>query len=110
MAVDGGGEQPFEGYPPDNLEVRRHIEHLAARHPDRVQIRTLGYTEQGRSLDQVLITDPRSPAENKQHVLVAAGQHGNEESARLVALRLMDHLLSSDGRPTLNRQLIAILP
>jgi len=101
---------PLDGYFPGNDAVQARLAQLARRHPERVQVQSLGQTVQGRSIDQVLVTDPRHPALDKQHVLIAAGQHGNEESARLVALKLLDYLLSSEGRPTLARQVIAILP
>ncbi len=101
---------PPEGHAPSNDAVRARIALLARRHPDRVRVQSIGQTQQGRSIDQVLITDPRQSPDSKQHILIAAGQHGNEESARLVALKLMDFLLSANGRPTLARQLVAILP
>ena len=98
------------GVSPNSQEVRERILSLAAKHPAAVSVRTVLETAQGRPIDAVTITDPRSSDADKQHVLIAAGQHGNEESARLVALRLMDYLLSPDGRPLLPRQKFVILP
>lgn len=43
-------------------------------------------------------------------MLVIAGQHGNEESGRLVALSLIDWLLTRAAAPTLRRQKIVIMP
>jgi hypothetical protein len=86
------------------------VEAIQAKHARLVTVETVGRTAQGRPIDAVTITDPAAPAVDKQHVLIAAGQHGNEESARLVALRLMDYLLSPDGKPLLRRQKIVILP
>ena len=57
-----------------------------------------------------MLTDPRTDPADKQHVLVVAGQHGNEETARRVALRLIDHLLSTTARTLLERQTFGILP
>lgn len=95
---------------PGNEEVRGRILLLARRHPDLVQVETVTHTDQGRPIDQVIVTDRGTSDRDKQNVLVVAGQHGNEESARLVALRLLDYLLSRDGRPTLRRQKIVVMP
>lgn len=95
---------------PTGEEVRARLLYLQARRPEYIKVETLLNTAQGRPIDAVTLTDHRINDADKQHVLIAAGQHGNEESARLVALRLMDYLLSPDGRPILRRQKIVILP
>lgn len=98
------------GVSPTSEQVRQRVDALRTKHPRLVSVETVGVTAQGRPIDAVTITDPAAQAVDKQHVLIAAGQHGNEESARLVALRLMDYLLSPDGRPLLKRQKVVILP
>jgi len=90
--------------------VRDRVAAFVVRRPEMVKSRTILQSAQGRPIDAVTITDSRVSDTDKQHVLIAAGQHGNEESARLVALRLMDYLLSPDGRPLLARQKFVILP
>ena len=89
---------------PTSAEVRDRILLLQSRHPDLLAVRTVGHTAEGRPIDAVTLSDLRYDDVDKQHVLVAAGQHGNEESARLVALKLLDYLLSPDGQPLLRRQ------
>ncbi len=99
-----------QGFSPNSQEVRERILTLAIKHPGVIAVRTVLQSALGRPINAVTITDPRVHDADKQHVLIAAGQHGNEESARLVALRLMDYLLSPDGRPLLQRQKFMVLP
>ncbi|MEX0774816.1 MAG: M14 family zinc carboxypeptidase [Phycisphaeraceae bacterium] len=95
---------------PDSADVRAHLLRLAKRHPRLMELRTVMTTAQGRPIDAVTVTDPTVHARHKQHALFVAGQHGNEESARLIALALLDHLLSPAGRLTLRRQKIVVMP
>ena len=95
---------------PGSDEVRERILRLQTRHPERVCVRTVSLTAEGRPIDAVTVTDARADDADKQHVLVAGGQHGNEESARLVALRLIDYLLSPAARPLLRRQRVVVMP
>ena len=75
---------------PTSEEIVRHIRGLRRSHPDLVKVSKLGETREGRPLHAVTITNPEAPARDKQHVLITAGHHGNEESGRLVALAAMD--------------------
>ncbi len=107
--ADAGGS-PDAFPPPTNEDVRRKLDRLQSKNPDFIRIRTVLSTSQGRPIEAATLTDPDVPDIDKQHVLIVAGQHGNEESARLVALGVMDYLLSSDGKPLLKRQKFVVLP
>ncbi|MEX0745277.1 MAG: M14 family zinc carboxypeptidase [Phycisphaeraceae bacterium] len=96
--------------PPTTEDVQRRLADLARREPDRVHVRTVERSGEGRPIDAVTVTDPSISDSLKQHVLLVAGQHGNEESARLVALELLDHLLADAQRDTLRRQKIVVIP
>lgn len=95
---------------PDNQDVLTHLDKLATRRADVLKLRRLGQTLEHRPIDAVEITDPTADALNKQHVLIVAGQHGNEETARLIALKLIDYLLSPSARPLLCHQRFVIIP
>jgi len=95
---------------PTSQEVRDRVLAIQRKHPGFAVVSTVGTTADGRPIDAVTLTDPRESAADKQHVLIVAGQHGNEESARLVALKLIDYLLGAEGRPLLKRQRIVIMP
>jgi hypothetical protein len=95
---------------PTSAEVVEHITRLRKRHPDLVKVHRLGETREGRPLHAVTVTDPKAPARNKQHVLITAGHHGNEESGRLIALAVMDWLVTPGAAQTRRRQKIVIMP
>ena len=95
---------------PTSDEICDRLREIAIRHDDWAEVRVAGKTALGRPIYSVEITDRRVDPADKQHVLIVAGQHGNEESARLVAMRLIDYLLSADGRPLLRRQVFVVMP
>lgn len=95
---------------PTTADVQRRVADLAVAAPERVQVRTVEQSGQGRPIDAVTLTDPSVRDELKQHVLIVAGQHGNEESGRLIALELMDRLLGEAHRDILRQQKIVVMP
>ena len=74
-----------------------------------VRVRDLGQSVQGRTIRCAILTDPAAPADDKQHVLVVAGQHGTEESGRAVAMALLEDLVSGEPQAaeTLAKQVVA---
>ncbi|HEX7009244.1 MAG TPA: M14 family zinc carboxypeptidase, partial [Phycisphaeraceae bacterium] len=96
--------------PPTNADVWNRVDELAQRDPERIRVDVAGYSGQGRRIDAVTLTDPAVSDDLKQHVLIVAGQHGNEESGRLIALELMDQLLADAHRQTLRQQKIVVMP
>ena len=95
---------------PDSAEVVAHVRALRARHPRLVSVRALARTAAGRPILGVTVADPAARPTGRQHVLVTAGQHGNEESGRLVALALLDWLVSPAAAETRGHQRIVVLP
>lgn len=100
---------PPAALPPDNAAVLAHLRACAQMHPSRVRLVT-GRSTEGRRLCGAILTDPDRPAADKQHALIVAGRHGNEETGRMTALALIDWLLSPGGRATLRHQVVAVLP
>ena len=98
------------GVSPTSKEVETHIRSIARRYPNLVRIRNMGRTPEGRGLYAVKVTDPKVSGADKQNVVVTAGQHGNEESSRLVALTLIDWLVSPEARKTRRNQRIVVMP
>ncbi|MGA2616060.1 MAG: M14 family zinc carboxypeptidase [Thermoguttaceae bacterium] len=95
---------------PSSAEVEEHLRKLETDHPKLVKLEVPQKTCEGRPIYAVTISDPGVPDHDKQQVLIVAGQHGNEESGRMVALALLDWLLSREGATTLRKQKIAIMP
>jgi hypothetical protein len=95
---------------PTNQDVRRHLVRLQRQNPRLLSLRTVLETSEGRPIDAATVTDPDADPARLQHVLIVAGQHGNEESGRMIALRLLDHLVSEVARPLRRRQKIVVMP
>jgi hypothetical protein len=95
---------------PSSQDVTHRLTVIADKWPDYVSVRTVLNTAEGRPIEAATVTDRSTDDTDKQHVLIVAGQHGNEESARLVALKLIDYLLSADGRPLTRRQKFVVMP
>jgi hypothetical protein len=100
------------GARPDYEDVLQAIERARSAAGDRVRVRILGKTVQGRDIPCAICTDPAVPDDDKQHVLIIAGQHGAEESGRAIALSVLEFLASGrDEAPDiLRRQVVAIVP
>lgn len=95
---------------PDSAEVASHLSRVVGEHGSAARLLDLGLSAEGRPLQAVAITDRGVPDAEKQHVLVVAGQHGNEESSRMVALALIDHLVSPAGQAVRQRQKVVVYP
>ncbi len=95
---------------PNSAEVRAHLEALAKKFPKLLRLKTVETTKQGRPIDVAYVTDPSAPANNKQHVLIVGGQHGNEESGRLDGLALIDWLVTPQAALTRRRQKVVVIP
>ncbi len=95
---------------PDNQTVQQHLLDAERRCQGRAVLRTVLHTNEGRPIDALTLTDPNVPDDDKQHVLIVAGQHGNEETARLIAIEAIDYLLGSEGREILKHQKVVVLP
>ena len=81
-------------------------------HPKVMELRRLGTTAQGRPLLAAVLTDPDSPADQKEHVLITALHCGAERSAATGIFYLMGWLLkgSPGAREILRGQVIAFMP
>ena len=95
---------------PLSADVAAHILRVQAKHADLVKVRIVGRSVQKRPIYAVTVTDPRRHDEDKQHVLIAGGHHGNEESGRMVALALLDWLVTRPAEETVAKQKIVIMP
>jgi len=99
-----------QGTSPNSAEVVVHLRAVQERHPEWVKVRKVAETEEGRPIQAVTITDPRAPDRDKQHVLITGGHHGNEDSGRLIALALVDWLVSDAAEETRRKQKLVIMP
>lgn len=95
---------------PGPRDIEKHVLELRRRHPRMATVDEVGRSSQGRPILAVTVTDPDSPDDDKQHALIVAGQHGEEETARATALALLDWLVSPAAAATRRRQKIAVMP
>jgi len=103
-------DTPPRGVFPLSADVEAHVRKVRKAHPELVRVRRVLDTVQGRGIYAVTVTDPNVSDADKQHVLVVGGQHGNEESGRIVALALIDWLVSKAAATTRRKQKIVIMP
>jgi hypothetical protein len=98
---------------PTSAEVESTLFGLQSRFPQLLNLQTPGRSAQGRPLYSVTVNDPQRPDDDKQHVLVLAGVHGEEESGRMIALALLEWLTcraDEQARSVLRSQKIVVLP
>lgn len=95
---------------PLSADVAEHIRNVASKRPDLVKVRRAGTSLLGLPIFAVTVSDPAVPDKEKQNVLVVGGQHGNEESGRIVALALLDWLTTKAAAKTLRNQKVVIMP
>jgi len=94
---------------PTPRQVEAHLRRLETAHPRLVRVESAGTSAQGRAILAAAVTSPGRD-DDKQHVLIVAGQHGNEESGRMVALATLDYLASRAGAETRRHQKVVVLP
>ncbi len=99
-----------KGVFPLSADVEAHIREVRKAHPDLVKVKKVINSMQGRGIYAVTITDPDVPDSEKQTALIVGGQHGNEESGRIVALALIDWLTTGAAAATRRKQKIVVMP
>jgi len=74
-------------------------------HPDKTEIVTLATTHKGRAIKAMLIADDPSKARGRPAMLLNGAHHGNEPLSGLIALDILDTLLSDKADPKIKRYL-----
>jgi hypothetical protein len=99
------------GDKPDHEDVAQYVAEVAKEHADLCRASVLGTSVEGLDIPCLTLTDPDGPDDDKQHVLVVAGQHGSEESGRAMALELIRWLTSGGPgvKTTLRNQTVAVV-
>lgn len=97
---------------PGYEEALSQIGRLRKTAGEYVRVLAAGKSVEGRDIPAVLLTDASAPVDDKQHVLIVAGQHASEESGRAIAMELMDYLASDkpEARQILARQAVVVVP
>lgn len=90
----GGVYRPWDG--PGNIDAE--IRKLAADHPDRVELKTIGKTIQGRDILALRVTAGIAQAPSRPKVLYNALQHAREWIAIETNRRLAHHFIEGYGQ------------
>lgn len=94
------------------VEINAYMRELAAKHPQLVRFHALGYSEQGREINYVVIA--KGDPETKLALYMNGTHHGNEKSSTESVLGLLEYLVthrnSSDIAPLLESYAIYIQP
>jgi hypothetical protein len=90
-------------------EVEAYIRRVEKESGRLAKVREVIRSGQGRPIYAVTLTDPSAKDADKQHAMIVAGQHGNEESGRIIALALIDWLVGA-GRKVLRGQKLVVMP
>ncbi len=99
-----------KGVWPLSADVEAEILALQSKNKGLVTVGAVERSVEGRPIYAVAVTDPRVKPKDKEHVLVVGGQHGNEESGRMVALALIRWLCTKAAKETVRRQKIVVMP
>jgi predicted deacylase len=78
-------------------EINSYMRDLAAANPGLVRFRALGYSEQGREIDYVVIS--KGDPETLPALYLNGTHHGNEKSSTESVLGLIDYLVTHRGDP-----------
>lgn len=103
--------KPLQKRYPAFEEIEGFLQELGRKEADRVTVAVEGRSLQGRPVYSVILTDPGTPAAEKQHVLLTC-VHSGERSAVSVLFAVMDWLLSDDplARDVMRRQVLVFMP
>ena len=97
-------------YPPNLERLYQQLAEFGGNYPETVEIRGFGFSDEGREIKAVLVTNRGRPLEEKEIVAVICGRHGNELGAFAVGLRLLQWLVSEDAREIRKHQLLIVVP
>ncbi|PCJ58315.1 MAG: hypothetical protein COA79_13740 [Planctomycetota bacterium] len=95
---------------PNYDDIQKQISQIRNCHYDFCTISSLGKSVEDRDITCLQFTDPTTNADQKQRILIVAGQHGSEESGRSIALELIDYIIKQENNEILKQLDIAIVP
>ena len=97
---------------PDYKDIVKQIDAYTKQNSPVLDISVIGRSVRGRDIHCLTCTDPEVPDQDKQHVMIAAGQHGSEESGRASALELIDFLVAGklEAPDILKHTVVAEIP
>jgi hypothetical protein len=94
MANTVGEMANWDRYPTYEVYIQMMYD-FAANYPDISRLETIGYSQNGKEILALKITDNPDEDENEPRFLYTGQMHGNEIPSYVLLLRLSDYLLSN---------------
>ncbi len=112
-SVSGSVAETFSYYTPDG--INSFLDGIKLKYPDITSLETVGYSESGRVIRAIIISDNPSVLEGEPSVRIAGGIHGNELAGIEVPIRFIEYLTSnyesdSTVKDLVNGRYICIIP
>ncbi len=105
MSSDKADIMEWDSYPTyDGYEAM--MSQFAANYPDICRLEYAGYTTEGRQIIFAVISDNVGVAEDEPELMYTSSIHGDEITAYVLMLRLIDSLLVSYGSDSLVTRLV----
>jgi len=108
LAEDVVGEARSDD--PGLEEMAHFLRRLGKDHPDKVSVRVIGKSVGGNDIFLATVTDKETPCEDKQIALFLGSEHGNERSAAVSLLKVLEWLVSPGAAEVRRLQEVLIVP
>lgn len=91
-------------------EIASYLRDLAGEYPRIIRVEEAGRSVEGRPLWLVTITDSGVADEEKEIVFCVAQEHGDERSAALALLEMIEWLTTDEAAEARRRLIVAVIP
>lgn len=91
-------------------EIYDFIDRYVKEKHDLSNCEVMGLSENGNEIKAVHISNQDVPLQEKEVLMVVCGRHGNEFGTRVVGPALLEWLITDEGRETLKRQHVIVVP
>lgn len=93
---NGGESDAYRYHTPDDIDI--FLDEIKINYPAITSIETVGYSETGRVIKALVISDNGSTVEGEPAVRLTGGIHGNEKAGIELLIRFIEYLTSNYGK------------
>ena len=109
----GSGESYYQYHTPEDIDI--FLDEIKLNYPDITAIETVGYSETGRVIKALVISDNPGTLEGEPAVRLTGGIHGNEMMSVELLIRFIEYLTygystSPDIKNLVDTRYICIIP
>ena len=91
-------------------EIEKWIEQYENKNREIASVESIGYSDEGRAIKAVHVTNNAVPISDKEIVLIIIGRHGDELGTRVVGPSVLEWLASNAAKEIRDRQHIIVVP